>query len=179
MHWLTENPWPVAILCGLAALVFIGLWSNNKRAAHLLAALVCVLIAAVLFVAESFIQTDAERVELQVHRLVDAFENKDLDQVNSMISPQLDSLRAAIKTASSMVDVKDIRVSDVSVEMRERRTRAISQFRANGEVGFAGSNHHAATRWRITWERDGDKWIVTRVVRLDPMRDEEVGLLSH
>ncbi|HVW02762.1 MAG TPA: hypothetical protein VHB77_20560 [Planctomycetaceae bacterium] len=179
MQWLTENPWPVAILCGLAALVFVGIWSSNKRAAHLLAALVCLLIGASLFVIEGLIQTDAERVEQDVHRLVDAFERKDLEQVNAMISPQLDTLRTSIATAAKMVDVKAIRVSDLSVEMREHHTRAISQFRANGEVVFGGSMHHAATRWRITWERDGEKWIVTRVVRLDPIRNEEVGLLSH
>ena len=179
MYWLTENPWPLAIICGLAAIVFIVLRSSNKRAAHLLAALDCVFLAAAVFVAESMIQTDAERVEQQVQRLVDAFEQKDIDQVYSMISPQLDSLRAAIRTASNMAGVKDIRVSELSVDMRELHTRAISQFRAIGAVVSGGSNHHAATRWRMTWERDGDKWIVTRVVRLDPIRDEEVGLLSH
>jgi len=179
MHWLTENPWPLAILCGLVALVFIVLWSNNKRGAHLLAALVCVFLAAVVFVAESMVQTDAERVELQVHRLVEAFERKDIDEVFSMLSPQLDKLRTAVKTASGMVDVKEIRVSDLSVELREHHTRAISQFRANGTIVVSGSTHHAATRWRMTWERDGERWIVTRVSRLDPIRDEEVPLLSQ
>ena len=58
--WFTENPWPPMLIAALAAVVFLMMWSGNRRGLHFVLAVACLLAAAGIYLLERLIVTDGE-----------------------------------------------------------------------------------------------------------------------
>jgi hypothetical protein len=180
MTWFTETPWPPIFLLGIAACVLLAVWSSQKRAVWLIAALAAVVSAVAVYFIESSIITEAERVEKNVYELKTAFERKDKTRTLSFFSLQAPEPRERVEQALEWVDLPDgVDIKDMSVRMSNENTRAVARFRANGTVSFRGMlPQHAASRWELTWQKEGNDWKIIDVVRLNPINDEPMGIFE-
>jgi ketosteroid isomerase-like protein len=182
MTWLTENPWPPIFILGIAACVMVAVWTSQKRGAWLVGALTAVIAAAAVFFVEKAVITEGERVEQHVRDLVEAFVRGDRDRVVSFFSARAPELNALAVRGLDLVEFPSgIDVKDMSVRVSNENTRAISLFRANGVVSVKGlgAQQQMASRWQVTWQKEGNDWKIVEVVRLHPYKDESMQILEQ
>ena len=181
MTWFTENPWPPIFILAIAAVACVAMWASQKRGFWLVAGLLAVVAAVTVFLFERSVVTEAERVEQSVHALAAAFQRKDHDTTLSFFSLQAPELRTQAEQALSWVDMPNgIDIKDTQVRTSNENTRAISHFRANGEVSFRGlGTSHAASRWEVTWQKEGAQWKIIEVQRLNPYKDEKMDFFDQ
>lgn len=179
--WFTEDPWPPVLICGLIALIGLGLWASSKRAIHLGLVALCALAAVACILIEQAIVTDAERIEEQVRTLCDQFRRKDaalLDQ----FSAQNPGLKAMAGTAMAMVTVNDdLSVTDFQTRVTNQGSRASCHFRANATISLAmlGNVGRQPARFELVFAREGDAWKIIEVKRLNPVNGKEMGVLDQ
>jgi hypothetical protein len=181
MTWFTETPWPPIFILGIAAALLLAIWSSQKQGSWLIGAVILCMAAVAVFFVERAIFTEAERVEQNILDLTAAFQRKDRERTLSFFSMQAPDLRDMAVYALNLVDFpKGIDIKDVSVRLTNENTRAIAHFRANGTVSVRGfATQHAASRWQVTWQKEGNDWKIIDVVRLDPIKDEKMPILEH
>src|SRR5262245_44445066 len=182
MTWLTENHWPLIFILGLAACFMMAVWTSQKHAGWLLGALTAVIAAVAVFFVEKAIITEGERVERQVRDLVEAFVRGDRDRVVSFFSAKAPELRSLALRGLDLVEFPSgIDVKDMSVRVTNENTRAVSLFRANGVVSVKGlgARQQMASRWQVTWQKEGNDWKIVEVVRLHPYKDESMQILEQ
>jgi hypothetical protein len=184
MAWFTDNPWPLVVLLGIAAGAMVAVWSSQKRGIWLMGALACVLAGAAVFVVERSIITERERVEKSILDLTAAFVREDRETVLGYFSVQAPDLRAIAQQGMEMVDFPNgIDIKDMSVHVSNENSRAISRFRANGlaSISLAGlsGQHQFASRWEVTWQKEGNDWKIIDVVRLHPLKEERMRILDQ
>jgi len=182
MTWLTENPWPPIFILGLAACFMVAVWTSQKHVAWLMGALTAVIAAAAIFFVEKTIVTEGERVEQHVRDLVEAFVRGDRDRVVSFFSAKAPDLRSLALRGLDLVEFPNgIDVKDVSVKLSNENSRAVSLFRANGVVSVKGlgAQQQMASRWQVTWQKEGNDWQIVEVVRLHPYKDESMQILEQ
>ena len=92
--WFTENPWPPMLIAALAAVVFLMMWSSNRRGLHFVLAVACLLAAAGIYLLERLIVTDGERLQQRVVQLCFDFRDKKPEVVGYVSDsfPQLKDL---------------------------------------------------------------------------------------
>jgi hypothetical protein len=184
MNWFTENPWPPALIC-LAAAGLAVAWAQTRsqprdRTLGFVGALGGVLAALAIFPLERSIVTDRERIELDVRQLVADFTAQDEDATLSHFSPGAVEWRKQVQLALKLVKVQGIDVKDLSVKLFGQGTGATSLFRANGRVTFSGMDAgHQPSRWKLTWQKEQGEWKIVDVVRLNPLKDEPMGILEN
>jgi ketosteroid isomerase-like protein len=181
MTWFTENPWPPMIILALAAVACLAAWSSQKRGIWLTAGLLASAAVVAVYLFERSIVTEAERVEKSIHALAAAFQRKDRDATLSHFSVREQELRTQVGQALDWVDLpQGIDIKDVQVRTSNENTRAISHFRANGTVSFRGmGSSHAASRWQVTWQKEGSDWKIVEVQRLNPFKDEKMEMFDQ
>jgi hypothetical protein len=159
----------------IAAGGMLAVWSSQKRGVWLVGAATAMFAAVgVFFVAEAIV-TEAERVEMKVHAVTEAFERKDRDGTLAFFSVQSPELRGTVVQALEWVDLPNgVDIKDMSVRLSNENTRAVARFRANGTVSFKQQGGgHAASRWEVTWQKEAGDWKIIAVDRLDPIKDEK------
>lgn len=180
--WFTETPWPPIVIGLVAAVLLFAGWFSTRRGMLLVGAGLLVMICGAVYVVEQRIVTEAERVEQLVLDLTSAFQKKQDQRVLEMFSPTATDLRRTVKTAMDMITVQeDLRITDLSVQLRAQNSRAISHFRANATIslGSHGGMGHHPSRWEITWQREADQWRIIRIERLNPVSGEPVFLFDQ
>jgi len=186
--WFTEDAWSPIILCVIAAVVLLIAWSTTQRARLLLGVPLLLLACVVIYFVEQSIVTDLEQVEDDLHSLLHTFvdESQEVrpgagqapDSLRSLdfFSAQNTTDRARVAAAVNLVVVDPaIRITDVQTRLTNENTRAVTHFRANGNVSLsgAGGGGHFSSRWELTWQKEGDRWAVTRTKMLNVMSGEE------
>jgi hypothetical protein len=180
MTWFTENPWPPIIILAIVTVVCVAAWTSQKRGIWLVAGLLAVVAAVIVFVVERAIVTDAERVGQSVHDLAAAFQRKDRDGTLSFISLQAPELRVLVAQAIDWIDLPNgINIKDLRVRTSNENTRAIAHFHANGTGSIRGmGTGHGASRWELTWQKEGTQWKIIEVQRLNPFKDEKLEIFA-
>lgn len=184
MNWFTENPWPPALICVAAAGIAVG-WAQSRSEARdrklgFGGALVAILAALGIFPLERSIVTDRERIEGEVRQLVADFTAQNEEATLAHFSPGAVEWRKQVQLALKLVKVQGIDVKDLSVKLFGQGTGATSLFRANGRVTFSGMDAgHQPSRWKLTWQKEQGEWRIVDVVRLNPLKDEELGILEN
>ena len=186
--WFTEDAWSPIILCVIAAVIFLIAWSTTQRPRLLLGVPLLLLAAVVIYFVEQSIVTDLEQVEADLHSLLHTFveESQEVrpgagqgpDSLRSpdFFSAQNTTDRARVVAAVSLVVVDpSIRITDVQTRLTNENTRAVTHFRANGNVSLSGASGggHFSSRWELTWQKEGGRWAVTRTKMLNVMSGEE------
>ena len=186
--WFTEDAWSPIILCVIAAVIFLIAWSTTQRPRLLLGVPLLLIAAVVIYFVEQSIVTDLEQVEADLHSLVTTFveESQQMrpgagqapDALRSLefFSEQNTTDRARVVAAVSLVTVDPaLRITDVQTRLTNENTRAVTHFRANGNVSLsgAGGGGHFSSRWELTWQQEGGRWTVTRTKMLNVMTGEE------
>lgn len=171
--WFTEDALTPIVVCGVAALVLLWWWFKTGQKALLTGAIAAVVAAGVIFVVEDLIVTDSERVELTVVDIASAFREKDLSRTLSHFSENAAVEKALVTTAINTVDIEDdLRITDTSVVLLDNGKHATMRFRANADATYAGHHDRARTRWEFEFVRQGDEWKVTRIRRMNLIKDE-------
>ncbi|MBX3444597.1 MAG: hypothetical protein KF774_19510 [Planctomyces sp.] len=173
--WFTEAAWPpILILAAIAGVALILAWERRQSRFTMIAA-GCVLAAVAVWFIERAIVTERERVEQHLVELVRDFEAGRSEAVLDAITTQSPELRALAALALSTVTVRDLRLTDVTVELSPGTdTRARSHFRVNGSA-VLNSTHdvgHQPTRWIARWQRETDRWRIVEIEQLDPITGE-------
>ncbi|MBI1346613.1 hypothetical protein GC163_10025 [bacterium] len=179
--WFTEDPWPPMVLLGVGAMLFLAWWLSSKRVLHLGLAIAALLLAGGVYVLEQAIVTPAEVVEGLVVQLCDEFQRKD-PLTLTHFSAQAPELTAMCLAAMSLVEVdNDLRLTDFQSTVTNDGSRVVCHFRANATISVAGYGKvgRQPARFELTWIKEGDTWKITKIRRLHPLKDEELGVLDH
>ncbi len=179
--WFTEDPWPPMLICGLGALLAISWWANSKRGLAAGLAVFCLALGGAVYVVEGIIVTPAEEVEQLVTDLCWQFQRRD-PKVLEHFSQTAASLRHQCQAAMLLVEVQpDLRLTDFQTRLTNEGSRAICHFRANATISVLGAGNvgRQPSRFELTWAREGDAWKIIDLRRLNPIRDEELGLMDR
>ncbi len=179
--WFTENAWPPMLIAGLTALVFLAMWNSNRRGLHLLAALVCLLLAGGFFLLERAIVTEGERLQMIVVSLCDDFRNKRPATLN-YFSNGAPALKVQVVAAMALVTVgEDLRLTDFQTHLTNQNSRGTVHFRANATLKVPSQSYvgHQPARIFLTFQREQGEWKIIEVERLNPLTGEKMGLLTE
>lgn len=185
--WFTEDAWSPIIVCIVVALICGIAWSTTQRIKYLIAAIIILLGAVTIHFVEQAIVTPSEQVEQNLYDLVLTFARESRELGGSSNKPLPDSIqclrffsvqdtvdRARVAAALLVADVdEDVRVTDVQIRMTNEDTRAITHFRANATVRAGSFSGHHASRWELTWQREGGEWKVTQTKMLNIINGSE------
>jgi len=175
--WFTETPWPPIIILSVLAITSASYWLQRGRLRFLVATLFFAAGIVGTYVAERLIITDGERIEAAVFDMADAFDRRDEAGVLRYISPREQKLKELVEWGfTTVTDVDNLNITDVSVDLTSAGQRARSHLRANGRFHVAayGDVGHKATRWELTWQREGADWRIIDLRRLNVMTGEEI-----
>ena len=179
--WFTEDAWTPIILFGGLAVVFAILWAGERRAKYLAGIAVCGLACVVTWFVEAAVVTQAERLEANVYALTAAFQRRDADAAVAFFSVRQPQLATLVRRGLDFVTVDDdLDVKDVGVEVHRSGNRAQTDFRANATIAVPSVGHsgHHPSRWRLSWQREGDDWRIEEVRRLNPLTGEVIGIFA-
>lgn len=178
--WFVETPWPPVIILATLAVGFLGL--GQRRGVFLVTGLCLLGLCGAVIGLEMLLVSDRERVEQNVVGVAKAFQRGDKTATNEYVSKQAPELNKMVDQAFEMVEVTDLHIRDMSVDLVSQGTRAVSRFRANGTINVKafGMSHtqNAATKWDVTWQKEGDDWKIIRIQRLDPLKNEPLGTFA-
>lgn len=179
--WFTENPWPpIFILAMFASGMFVA-WFSQKRAFWLAGCLAALVGCGAIYAVEKSVITEGERIEAKVHQLVSDFQNKRREAVLGAISRRETKWREMANKALDDVEVhKDLDVKDMSVELFNDKSQAVTRFRANGTVTYQRTiSTYSPSRWELHWQKEGNDWKIVDVIRLHPLREEHRDIFSQ
>ncbi|MDB5386196.1 MAG: hypothetical protein JWM11_1842 [Planctomycetaceae bacterium] len=175
-----ENPWPAVIVLLCVAIGFGLSWNSSRKKSSLAIALISLGLGIGCYAWSQLVDTPSKQVIKNLHDLVQAFENQNAPKVMSYFSKQA-NIPASMETLIGQVKVKDhLRITDVSVTLKQQNSLAILHFRANGgfTYGSMGAVEHFPTRWELEWQREANEWKIVEIRRLHLMNGAVVGLLS-
>lgn len=173
--WFTETPWPPILLVCVAAAVLFVAWNATRRGALLVAAVALLPICVAIYFVEAAIVTEAEQVEAAHYGIRDAILAGDVNGTLDFIAPQATDMRHQVAAGMKVVTIQALRVTDIQIKMKANDTLAVSYFRGNGTCAPFGS---FATYWRLSWQRQADRWLITDYARLNPVTGEPIGVWS-
>jgi hypothetical protein len=177
--WFTETPWPPFCICSVIAAIFFAQWYVHRGPRQLKLAIGFLALGGLVIVVERLIVTEPERVENHVHELARAFEAGDASRCVDFFSLHDSQDRALVENAIGAAHiVGHIRITDMSVQMSSAESRATTTFRASATVDIQGHEQHGATRWELTWQREGGEWKINRLRRLHFVGEGEIPPLS-
>lgn len=184
--WFTEDAWSPIIVCAVFGVVFFIAWSSTQRSKFLIPIPILLFAAITVFFAEQAVVTDAEQVEQNLQDLISQFidesqqlgmgqqQTPEMIQCHRYFSTNNDADKARVAAALLMVEVSDdARTTDIQIRLTNENTRAVTHFRVNGTVSGPGFSNHYASRWELTWQKEGGRWRVTRTKMLNVMSGEE------
>lgn len=173
--WFTEDPWPPVMILTVVAVVFGIAWHVNRRGLYFLAAAGAVFLMLVVLVAEEMIETESERVEARVLALTDSVVEGDIENVLSFISDEATALRSIVESQLEHVRIdQDLRITQLAVTMEPNGNKAKSHFRANGKGTYKSWTQSFATRWNLTWRKEGETWKLVQIEQLEPIEGDVI-----
>ncbi|WP_417385348.1 hypothetical protein [Gimesia sp.] len=173
--WFTETAIPPMVVCSVIAAILFIQWYQRRLGKYLIGCLFMILLTIGFYVLELSIVTPRERVEDDLFSLISAFQKKEEETTLSYISPRAKPLRDMVKFALGVITVEDdLRITDVSTELKAEDSIATIHFRANGTAMYAGLSSRQPTRWELTWQKMGGEWKVTEATRLNPITGERL-----
>ncbi|MBL4886672.1 MAG: hypothetical protein JKY95_19375 [Planctomycetaceae bacterium] len=182
MIWFADNPWPTVLFCVCLGSIFFGMGFQGKLKRNWGVSVLLFCAAGLVIYLESVIITPAEEVEIAVQETVQACIDGDVDRVVDHISANNIILRGVVRAGLSLADIgEDMHVTDMQVSMLADDSRAKSHFRVNGSISINSLQHqgHAATRWNLTWQQEGEKWKIIDVERLNPITGDTMDILRQ
>lgn len=179
--WFTETPWPPIMILATLAGAGVAMFFNTQRVKYLFGLLPLLVLGPVIYAFEQRTVTDREQVEDSVYSVTAAFERQDRSDVLKHIGAQEIILHNVANWAMDNVQPDGpLNVTDVSVTMHNNNTRADAHFRVNGSISVLsmGKVGHRASRWELTWQKEGGNWRIIDIERLDPISGERMGINS-
>ena len=131
---------------------------------------VTLAIIVSLFILQTLVTTQRERILHALDAFTDAIEQKDLATLHRTLGTDYDSedmdheaIARFIESALESVDVRDVRLRRREVTIEDERAEAIIGGTATLRLrGGIGQIH--VSRWRIGWSLEGDAWRIVSIV---------------
>ena len=177
MSWFTENPWPLLLILGGAAVVAMISGAPKGRSVSI----VCLLAAVGLYFVESAVVTPGEEVESQLQVMLEAFRDRNQAAIDHCIADESAGLRETAAQGLEKVSLtKDFHIKDLEVTVRNDGQTADAHLRANGtlKVTHGDMLTRVFTRWQTVWKLVGSEWKLVEVKRLDAVNGQEMGVLE-
>lgn len=177
MSWITENAWPLIVVC-VALGVMAGIMFDAKGR---MAAIGLFLLAGLFWWIEGRVVTEAEVLERDLQTMLDGFKQQNEAAVHGQISDQSPNLRSVASQGMDMVKLEDsFHLKDVRITLSEDGNQATVHLRANGQAVLKQSSYSqtVATRWETTWAKEAGLWKLIGVKRLDVVSGKEMGILD-
>lgn len=178
--WFTEDAWSPGFLLVACGIIGYVAYVLTRRERLLLTIPVIILLLIATFVVERMFVTDREMIETRLRQLVDTFcqESRDGSRTNEPVCTEYFAVsnkrdRSRVAAAVSLVRISDCRVTDVNTQITNQETRAVTRFRANGNVVVGSAGGHYASRWEVTWQKESGDWKITTTRMLNVMTGEE------
>jgi len=175
-----DNPWPVLIVLLCVAIGFGLQWYGSKKNSALAVMLLSLGLGIGCYAWSQSVETPTKVITARLHEMTAAFQNQDVAKTKSYFSQQA-ALPVELDTVISMVRVHgEIRLSDISVILKQQNSLATCHFRANGTFSPAtgGAQQYLPTRWELDWQREGNEWKIIAVRRLHMMNGKEVNVIT-
>jgi hypothetical protein len=193
LHYLSEDPWPLAGGLGLVALgLLIALWIT-QQGKYLIRAGVALSLALLVIGVEHFWVTDNERIETVVNDLGRAVEASDADRVISHLAPEVSvaggdtRLGRRLNAISRQITIgaireilqntrfEYVRVSRLTTHAGRYSRQGTAEFRVHalGTTHSPGTLKIATPTNGIDWslgfrETSPGVWKVTRITPINP-----------
>lgn len=187
--WFTEDAWSPILLCTVVAAIFFIAFMTTQRARFLIALPLLLLAALTIYFVEIAIVTDTEQVENNLRDLVSTFveesrqfgvgsiEKPEQVRCQSFFAENNTVDRTRVVAALMFVQVEgDIRVTDVTIQLTNRDTMAVTRFRANATFSAGSNTGHHPSRWEMTWQKQAGEWKITRTRMLNVMNGQEMNI---
>lgn len=169
-----ERPWPVIVGLLVAGLIFRVLARQRANGRLLVAALAMVGLAGGVYALAWLVTTDREHVQELTRQLVNATEGGvDMQALDELLAAEavlerhdgavwlrFAEERDQIQALAERHAIRDHRISRVNVHLAETDTATVDLHLRSELDRQAGVP--IPTRWSLTWQRDNDRWQVTR-----------------
>ena len=171
--WFTEDPWPPVFICGVAALVLFWWWWTTSQKALLTGAIAAVVLAGVIFVVEDLIVTDSGARRAGCCRYRECVSRKRSEpHVESFFARGHRRAGTGRRGNQYRRYRRQLTITDTSVALLDSGQRATIRFRANATATYPNQHERRPTRWEFEFARQGDEWKVTRIRRMNVVKDE-------
>ena len=183
MHYLVEEPFYPLLFLGLAAMACLIALQATQQGKFLIWAGGLVGVAALWFVVERLVVTDAERVEAVVYELADAVSRSDIDAVAARLTPDVNFGSAGKIGELAMIRLKIALLRQLHfdyLKVRQLETRAGAQTRmgsaefrvtASGTYGPDMAFPVVNTAWSLGFrEVSPGVWKVNRITAVSVPR---------
>jgi len=173
MYYLTDNPWPIMIVLG--GLAIAAVVSGHPAMRKL--ALILGSAAGLVYVAAEMIESSREQVEVAANRILDGFQTEDLAAIGALISKQSPELKDTASKGLALVSIEDNFQIKAVVLKSETDDQLVVRIRANGNVRERthSMTQRTAQYWETTWVQESEKWVLSKVTRLNPMNGQPRG----
>ncbi len=177
LHYLSEDPWPLAVFLGSAALIALVALKFTQQGRYLIGAGVALALALAVLGIERAWVTDAERIEAVVYDLAGAVEASDADRVLAILAPEVslvigdDTLSSQLllvllreRLSNTQLDFVQISHLTAHAGALSRTGTAEFQARAMGSYPIQPTS----TRWSLGFREVQGSWKVTRITPVNP-----------
>ena len=196
MHYLIEDPSSVLIALGLAALGCLLALRVTQQGKFLIWAGALAAAAGLVFAADRFWVTDAERVESVVYDLARAVEASDVDRIRSHLDDkvtlgakgQTTDASFVLRVALAMLrntHFDFVKIGQLTTEAGSRTKRGSAEFKVSATGTFnEGGNQvplgSLGTEWSLGFrEESPGVWKVTRITALKVPREISLALFGR
>lgn len=112
MHYLAEDPWPLAGALAALGVIFLIALRVTQRGAYLVRGLVCLALAGAVVGIEQLWVTDAERIEWVVKDLARAVRDSDADAAVACLAPDVEvAMGDDVGAAGGALDIERFRTT--------------------------------------------------------------------
>ncbi len=179
--WFTENPWPPMLIAALAAVVFLMMWSSNRRGLHFVLAAACLLAGAGIYLLERLIVTEGERLQQHVVQLCLDFRDKK-PEVVGYVSDSFPQLKDLFTEAFATVTIQsDLRMSDFQVKLTDDNSHGTVRFRASATINVSGYGDvgYQPAQIELVFQREKGEWKIIEIKRFNPINGKELDVLQR
>ncbi|MEW4487638.1 hypothetical protein AB1L42_06125 [Thalassoglobus sp. JC818] len=167
--WFTENAWQPMLLFAILAMIAGFGWYRRLQARYLVLCFCSLGMMGVAWFADQAIVTERERVHDAILEIAHSFAAKDFDGVHSRISQRSLDLQSLADLAMNFATLKDMRVTDIQIDLKSEETRAISRFRVNALITSEQGSIRKPTYLEARWQTEEGRWRMIDVKALDPI----------
>jgi hypothetical protein len=129
--WLVENPTPVYLILGIAALVLLVRWWTTRQKKFVIGLGVVAVLAALVWLLDYLVVTDSEQIVRNVEAMAQAVNDHDMDRAFSYLSKDFDyrghdkaSFRQKADSLQQNYDVRSVTVWDFDTEDVSREKKS-------------------------------------------------------
>ncbi len=170
--WFLETAWPPIIILLLLSAIFLTKWKESQKKNLLITSICLILLTPGIYILEKSVVTEKEVLEQNVYDLTDSFQQREIENVLKYFHEKDIKDRAMVENSLTVLSVEnDLRITDFRINISGDGLNANTHFRANASIQFRGNDlGYRPSRWMVKWEKIENKWLITNVDQLDPIK---------